>query len=94
MVKDDGVEPRNITSVKVRVGQIPMRLCQPDEARRRPRTVMDAKFSIPFIVGLAMARRGLSLRDFSAGRSATLQSWRRPTRSLTSSTNPSTSLTR
>ena len=66
VVNDDGVEPRDITSVKVRVGQIPMRLCQPDEARRHPRTVMDAKFSIPFIVGLAMARRGLSLRDFSA----------------------------
>ena len=66
VVNDDGVEPRDITSVKVTVGQIPMRLCQPDEGRRRPRTVMNAKFSIPFIVGLAMARRGLSLRDFSA----------------------------
>ena len=66
VVNDDGVEPRDITSVKVRVGQMSRRLCQPDEARRRPQTVMDAKFSIPFIVGLAMARRGLSLRDFSA----------------------------
>jgi 2-methylcitrate dehydratase PrpD len=65
VLNNSEVTPRDITGVKVRVGQTAMSLCQPDEARRRPGTVMDAKVSIPFVVGLAMARRGLSVRDFS-----------------------------
>jgi 2-methylcitrate dehydratase PrpD len=64
-ILDEGVQPAEIASVTLRVGQQSGRLCQPDEARRRPTTVMDAKFSIPFIVGLALARRRLSLSDFS-----------------------------
>ncbi|MFC1534761.1 MmgE/PrpD family protein [Thermodesulfobacteriota bacterium] len=35
------------------------------EERRRPETVIDAKFSIPFAVGIAAARRNVVIKDFT-----------------------------
>jgi 2-methylcitrate dehydratase PrpD len=66
IINDDGVQPRDITSVKAHVGQPAVILCQPEEARRHPETVMDAKVSVPFVLSLAMARRGLAVDDFTA----------------------------
>ena len=35
------------------------------DARRRPRTVIDAKISIPFVLGVAAIRRNVVLKDFT-----------------------------
>lgn len=35
------------------------------EERRRPKTVIDAKFSIPFAVGIAATRRNVVIKDFT-----------------------------
>ena len=39
-------------------------LCEPPEQKRRPKTAIDAKFSIPFTVALALAQRDVGLNDF------------------------------
>ena len=40
-------------------------MCQPLEERRAPATLADAKFSLPFLVSIAIVRRGMSVSDFS-----------------------------
>jgi 2-methylcitrate dehydratase PrpD len=41
-------------------------MCQPLDERRAPATLADAKFSLPFLVSVAIVRRGMSVTDFSA----------------------------
>ena len=43
-------------------------LCEPPEQKRRPKTAIDAKFSIPFTVAVALRHGDVGLRDFSAER--------------------------
>jgi 2-methylcitrate dehydratase PrpD len=40
-------------------------LCEPPEQKRRPKTAIDAKFSIPFTVAVALGQGDVTLRDFS-----------------------------
>jgi 2-methylcitrate dehydratase PrpD len=41
-------------------------MCRPLETRRAPGTLVDAKFSLPFLVAVAAIRRGVRVADFSA----------------------------
>jgi 2-methylcitrate dehydratase PrpD len=38
---------------------------KPEERRYRPKTIVDAQFSIPFIVGAAVVRKKISLSEFT-----------------------------
>jgi 2-methylcitrate dehydratase PrpD len=59
------VEPDAIAEVEITVGTWPIwNLCQP-ETRKRPRTSMDARFSVPWSVAVALADRKVTLRDFA-----------------------------
>jgi 2-methylcitrate dehydratase PrpD len=43
-------------------------LCNPPEQKRRPKTAIDAKFSIPFTVAIALGQGDVGLQDFSQDR--------------------------
>ncbi|MBI2727728.1 MAG: MmgE/PrpD family protein [Polaromonas sp.] len=58
-----GVDVQNIERVVVRVNPTAAKLCTPIEQRRRPQTLQDAKYSIPFLVALALTRREVSLQS-------------------------------
>lgn len=45
-------------------------LCEPPEQKRRPKTAIDAKFSIPFTVAVALGQGSVTLDDFSDARLA------------------------
>ena len=55
-----------IAEVRLHVGDYHDLMCQPLEERRAPATLADAKFSLPFLVSVAIVRRGMSVTDFSA----------------------------
>ncbi len=55
----------DIEKVIVHVGDFAQRLCEPLAARRRPATVVDSKFSIPYAVAQAVARGRVGLGDFT-----------------------------
>ncbi len=40
-------------------------LCEPIESKRKPKTSIDAKYSIPFTVAVAVTKGNVSLRDFT-----------------------------
>lgn len=58
-------DPEGIGGVVVAVDPTAARLCRPARERRRPRTVAEAGFSVPFMVALALARGGVGPRDMT-----------------------------
>jgi 2-methylcitrate dehydratase PrpD len=55
----------DIETIRVFVGDYHELMCTPLATRREPETLVDAKFSLPFLVGLAAARRTVDVTDFS-----------------------------
>jgi 2-methylcitrate dehydratase PrpD len=55
----------DIAEVRLHVGDYHDLMCQPLEERRAPATLADAKFSLPFLVSIAIVRQGMSVSDFS-----------------------------
>lgn len=62
---EHNIDTEQIRAVNVYVGDFQQRMCTPLDVRRAPDTSIDAKFSLPFLVSLALARRQLKVSDFS-----------------------------
>ncbi|MEU6354692.1 MmgE/PrpD family protein [Streptomyces sp. NPDC047072] len=56
----------DIDEIRVYVGDYHDVMCRPLAARRAPTTLVDAKFSLPFLVAVAAVRRGMGVSDFTA----------------------------
>lgn len=66
IIRSNKVNPRDIARVQVRVNQrMYNTVCAPPETRYRPKTIADAMFSLPYVVGTAMLRGDVSLEDFA-----------------------------
>lgn len=59
------LDPASIERVDVRVNRSSGRLCSPIEERRAPRTLQDAKYSIPFMVAFALCHGEVSLANLT-----------------------------
>jgi 2-methylcitrate dehydratase PrpD len=55
----------DVAEIRLHVGDYHDLMCQPLEERRAPATLADAKFSLPFLVSIAIVRQGMSVSDFS-----------------------------
>jgi len=64
LVQENDIHPDNVQEIIVSVGDITQNLCEPLDERRKPPTPMNAKFSIPFTVAVAVAHREVVLGDF------------------------------
>ena len=62
IVEQHNIKPEAVKSIVVTVGD-PM-LCEPVKERRRPTQSIDAKFSVPFTVGIAVVKRKVTIGDF------------------------------
>jgi 2-methylcitrate dehydratase PrpD len=66
MVRQNQLIPTNIKEVRIRTFKVGIdTLMKPEERRYRPKTIVDAQFSIPFVVGAAVARKRISLSEFT-----------------------------
>ena len=67
LIRDRGIDPMGIDAVKIitSVSALQKALCEPLERKKRPRTAIDAKFSIPFVVAIALAYGEVKLKHFS-----------------------------
>lgn len=63
--RENAVDPARIARIDVTVSPFFAVLCEPPEQKRRPKTAIDAKFSIPFTVAVALSQGDVSLTDFS-----------------------------
>ncbi|RZL90725.1 MAG: MmgE/PrpD family protein [Variovorax sp.] len=65
LVADHDLALPDIDEIRVYVGDYHRLMCDPLEERRAPSTLVDAKFSLPFLVAVAAVRRRMSLSDFT-----------------------------
>jgi 2-methylcitrate dehydratase PrpD len=66
MVKKDNLKPEDIREIRVKTFKVGIdTLMKPEERRYRPKTIVDAQFSIPFVVGAALVRKRISLSEFT-----------------------------
>lgn len=66
ILRRESFQVQDIEAVICAGGKIQRMLAEPLAGKRRPRTVIDAKFSIPFTVALALTEPELTLASFSA----------------------------
>ena len=62
IVKENDIKPEDVKSILVSVGD--RMLCEPKQERRRPTQSIDAKFSLPFTVAIAVVKRNVVIDDF------------------------------
>ena len=67
MMKQHALTMRDVEVIRVHVGDFANRMCLPLEGRRKPSTLVDAKFSVPFCVALAATRGNVRIADFTEG---------------------------
>jgi 2-methylcitrate dehydratase PrpD len=59
-------DPDEIERIAIEIGDVQTMLVEPRERKIAPSTVIDAKFSIPFTLALALRRGRVTLDDFSS----------------------------
>jgi len=65
IVHENDIRPEDVEEIVAVVGDSARHLmCEPLEERRRPPGSIDAKISIPFIIGVAVTRRRVVISDF------------------------------
>jgi 2-methylcitrate dehydratase PrpD len=64
IMRDEGLQADEISQIRVSVGDYHRLMCEPLDARRAPSTLVDAKFSLPYLVAVAAVRRDMNLADF------------------------------
>ena len=65
LVKEHDLQPEQIREIRAFVGDYHQIMCDPLDARRIPATLVDAKFSLPFLVAVAAVRRDMRLGEFT-----------------------------
>lgn len=65
LMRNHQVDRDQIAKIRVYVGTFAERMCKPEAARKTPATMMDAKFSLPMTVAIALAKGKMSVGDFA-----------------------------
>jgi len=66
LVEKQQIKAEDIEEIEVTVCETLHRtLCRPEERRRRPETVVDAQFSIPYVVGAAIVKHRVLPSEFT-----------------------------
>ena len=67
LMREHQLATDDIEQVRVFVGDFQKIMSTPLEERRAPGTLVDAKFSLPFCLGIVLARGGMKASDFTTG---------------------------
>lgn len=65
LMKQNALSLDDVEEIRVHVGDYHQIMCDPIEKRRVPETLVDAKFSLPFLVAIAAVRQDMRLADFT-----------------------------
>ena len=65
LVRQHDLKVSDIAEIRLYVGDYHQIMSEPIETRRKPETLVDAKFSLPFLVAIAAVRRDMRLSDFT-----------------------------
>jgi 2-methylcitrate dehydratase PrpD len=65
LMAEEHLKPEDIAELRIFVGDYHSLMCTPLGARRAPETLVDAKFSLPFLVALAAVHRSVRVIHFT-----------------------------
>lgn len=65
IVSEHDIQPQDIEAITLYVGDFGMLHCEPIDKRRRPQTISDAKYSIPFSAAIAATKRRVAIGDLT-----------------------------
>ena len=68
ILKEHSPDPDDIADIRVIVSSFNRMLCEPENVKKAPQTVIDAKFSIPFTVATALYHKEVGLAHFTPER--------------------------
>ena len=68
ILKEHAPDPDDIVDVRVVVSSFNRMLCEPENVKKAPQAVIDAKFSIPFTVATALRHKEVALEHFTPER--------------------------
>ena len=68
ILKENALAPDDIVDVRVVISSFNRMLCEPEDVKKAPQTVIDAKFSIPFTVATALYYKEVGLEHFTPDR--------------------------
>lgn len=66
LVRDHAISADAIETVDIDVNSLNLMLCDPPAQKQAPRTLIDAKFSLPFTLAVAAVRGAPTLADFTS----------------------------
>jgi len=66
LMRENGLRAADLREIRLFVGDFQQRMCNPFEARRAPKTLVDAKFSLPYCVALAAVHGNVGISHFAA----------------------------
>lgn len=67
LVSEHDLMPGDIEEIRVHIGDYHEIMCSPLETRQAPSTLVDAKFSLPFLVAVAAVNRNVAIANFIEG---------------------------
>ncbi len=65
ILSKNDIAPEDIDEVTVLAGKNAQLLCEPIERKKPPQNVVDAQFSLPYIVATALVKKGVGIADFT-----------------------------
>ncbi|QJU58164.1 MmgE/PrpD family protein [Sphingomonas sp. AP4-R1] len=65
LMRENDLQVEDIAEIRVYVGDYHQLMCEPIDTRRVPQTLVDAKFSLPFLVSTAAVHREMRLANFT-----------------------------
>lgn len=65
LVSGHDIPPDDVQAIRVHAGDYHQIMCTPLESRRAPTTLVDAKFSLPFLVAVAAVHRDVKISHFT-----------------------------
>jgi len=66
LMKQHRLAAADIDEIRVHIRELQEQACLPLESRRAPSSAVDAKYSVPFCIGLVVARGHVRISDFDA----------------------------
>jgi len=65
LVLENDIKPQDIEQIMLSIDSSTLPLCEPAEERRKPTTLIGARFSLPYEVAVAAVKRNVTLADFT-----------------------------
>jgi 2-methylcitrate dehydratase PrpD len=65
LVNEYNITALSVDEILVRCGEVARLLCEPIEVKQKPRVIVDAQFSIPWVIATALVKKKVTLEDFT-----------------------------